>query len=144
MAVARRRTVLLGAGAAGVSAAVAACGGDDGDTSGAEKTSAPPAESPTEEGGALASLSDVPEGGGIVLGDQKVVLTQPTEGEIKGFSSVCTHKGCKLASVKDGTINCDCHGSKFDMADGSVKHGPATTPLPEVKVKLEGDEILRA
>lgn len=148
MAAAKRRTVLLGVGAVGVSAAAAACGSDDPDgqdTSGADKNSPPPAESPADDGGgSLATLAEVPEGGGVVLGDQKVVLTQPAKGEVKGFSSICTHKGCKLAGVKGGTINCDCHGSKFDMSDGSVKQGPATTALPEVKVKVEGGEIFRA
>ncbi|MQA23954.1 MAG: Rieske 2Fe-2S domain-containing protein [Micromonosporaceae bacterium] len=145
MGAAKRRTVLLGVGAAGVSAAAAACGSDGQDTSGADKSSPPPAESPADDGpAALATLDDVPVGGGVVLSGEGVVLTQPTEGEVKGFSAKCTHKGCTLASVTSGMINCTCHGSRFNAADGSVEHGPATRSLPEVKVKVEGDEVFRA
>ncbi|MGH3727676.1 MAG: Rieske (2Fe-2S) protein [Micromonosporaceae bacterium] len=147
---ANRRTVLLGAGAAGVTAAVAACGGESEDGGGGpyggdkpEKTT--PGKSPTGgDGGALAKVADVPVGGGLVLAEQKVVLTQPTKGKIMGFSGVCTHKGCALADVADGTINCKCHGSKFDPADGSVKTGPATKPLPAVEVTVEGEEVFKA
>ncbi|MGH3712108.1 MAG: Rieske (2Fe-2S) protein [Micromonosporaceae bacterium] len=142
---ANRRTVLMGVGAAGVTAVVAACGGDD--TAGPGTSPSPPEASPTEApspGGPLAKVTDVPVGGGLVLKEQKVVLTQPTAGEIKGFSGICTHRSCPLADVTGGTINCTCHGSKFAIADGSVKNGPAETPLPEVKVKVEGDQVVRA
>src|SRR5690606_4036660 len=144
---ANRRTVLLGAGAAGISAAVAACGGDgDTDSPSAgtpDKTDSGPTSGGDSggDGGALAKVSDVPVGGGKVFPDQDVVLTQPTEGKIMGFSATCTHKGCTLANVTDGTINCKCHGSKFDAANGEVKAGPATKPLPGVEVTVKGEEI---
>lgn len=141
-----RRSVLMGVGAAGVSAAVAACGGEEsGSAERGVRTSAP-AASPTggeQSAGALAKVSDVPVAGGVVLAEQKVVLTQPTEGEIKAFSAVCTHRGCTLADVKDGSINCGCHGSRFSPQDGSVRHGPATRPLPSVRVKVDGEDIFR-
>jgi Rieske Fe-S protein len=34
-----------------------------------------------------------------------------------------------------------CHGSKFDIEDGSVKGGPATKPLPPAKVSVKDGEI---
>jgi Rieske Fe-S protein len=137
----------MGVGAAGVSAAVVGCGGEE--SGSPERTSATsaPAASPNNSGdasGTLAKVSDVPVGGGVVLADQKVVLTQPTEGEIKAFSAVCTHRGCTLAEVADGTINCGCHGSRFSSQDGSVRNGPATRPLPTVAVTVEGDRIVPA
>ncbi|MGH3663826.1 MAG: Rieske (2Fe-2S) protein [Micromonosporaceae bacterium] len=149
MTTANRRTVLLGAGAIGASGALAACGTDEpGAGSGnakepAEKT--PKAGSGDQGGGeALAKVSDVPVGGGVVFKDQKVVVTQPAKGEIKGFSAICTHKGCTVEDVADGTINCACHGSKFDAANGDVKHGPATRKLPAKQVKVEGGEVFLA
>ena len=47
---------------------------------------------------------------------------------------MCTHRGCLVATVADGTINCTCHGSKFSIDDGSVVNGPATSPLGTVAV----------
>ena len=47
-------------------------------------------------------------------------------GTFMAFTAVCTHQGCIVGEVKDGTINCPCHGSKFKVADGSVaKDRPA-------------------
>ena len=97
----------------------------------------------SEAGEAVESLvrqADVPVGGGVVIETAKVVVTQPTEGEFKAFSAVCTHQGCVVSGVTD-TIDCKCHGSKFSITDGSVVNGPATEPLEEMGVNLEGPEI---
>jgi Rieske Fe-S protein len=138
----------MGVGAAGVSAAVAACGGEESGSAERPPDTSAPAASPTSGGeGAgevLAMVSDVPVGGGVVLAEHKVVLTRPSEAEVKAFSAVCTHRGCTLAEVKGGTINCGCHGSKFSPQDGSVRNGPATRPLPTVEVKVDGDQVFRA
>jgi Rieske Fe-S protein len=87
------------------------------------------------------SKATIPVGGGKVLADQKVVITQPKAGEFKAFSAVCTHMGCTVRDVSGGTINCPCHGSKFDIATGEVKSGPATKPLPTKSVSVTGDGV---
>jgi nitrite reductase/ring-hydroxylating ferredoxin subunit len=54
------------------------------------------------------------------------------EGALYGFSDVCTHRGCTLVAggELDGTeIECECHGSVFDVATGAVIEGPATEPI---------------
>jgi Rieske Fe-S protein len=89
----------------------------------------------------LAAVSDIPVGGGKVFASQKVVVTQPKKGTIKAFSAVCTHAGCTVNAVSGGTINCPCHGSQFNVADGSVAGGPAPAPLPSLKVNVEGGQI---
>jgi Rieske Fe-S protein len=86
----------------------------------------------------------VPVGGGKILTDAKVVVTQPTAGTYKAFTAVCTHQGCVVASVADGTISCACHGSAFSATDGSVKNGPASSPLAAVPVTVAGDTITLA
>jgi Rieske Fe-S protein len=136
-----RRTIVAGAGVAAAAVALAACGGSSEDSSPSPTTTAAGA-SPDAAGGSanvIARTTDVPVGGGAIFGD--VVVTQPTAGTYLGFSPVCTHQGCKCDSVRDGTINCPCHGSAFNL-DGSVKQGPATEPLAARTVRVEGDSIV--
>lgn len=155
-----RRSVVAAAGGAGLAAVLTACGGSSDDSSGNSSggagapatTAGGPAPGSTTSaasgsgsgGSALAKTSDIPVGGGKVFADQKVVVTQPTAGQFKGFSAVCTHQGCTVADVSGGTINCPCHGSRFHVADGSVAGGPAPTPLPPKPVKVSGDQITLA
>jgi Rieske Fe-S protein len=150
----RRRTMLRGVVAGGAAVAggalLAGCGSDsNGDVAG------DPAPSPTAQGSksggggsggadALVATSEVPEGGGVILSVEEVVVTQPTAGEFACFSSICTHAGCEVGEVADGTINCPCHGSQYSIEDGSVVTGPATAPLPPVDVTVDGDSVVRA
>ncbi|MFY1675979.1 MULTISPECIES: Rieske (2Fe-2S) protein [unclassified Streptomyces] len=147
-----RRTVVAAAGVAGIAAALSACSGADSGTaqgSGVvEESNGASAEagSGTEGSAAapLASVSDIPEGGGKVFPDRKVVVTQPVAGDFKAFSATCTHQGCAVKSVADGVINCPCHDSNFSATDGSVRSGPATEPLPAVRITVTGDSIALA
>ena len=144
-----RRNVLYGAAAAGLALPVlAACGSDSGsgtDTVGtAPEPSAPAAPSSSAAGEPAAGAipqADIPVGGGKIFNDEKMVVTQPTEGEFKAFTAVCTHTGCLVGSVSDGSINCPCHGSKFSITDGSVQSGPASSPLAEKSVSVAGSGL---
>jgi len=91
---------------------------------------------------ALATTAEVPEGGGKIIDGKNIVITQPQAGSFKAFSAICTHQGCIVNSVADGTIDCPCHGSKFSIKDGSVVNGPATSPLGPVAIKVEGTSIV--
>ncbi|MEE4597705.1 Rieske (2Fe-2S) protein [Streptomyces sp. DSM 41524] len=155
-----RRAVVTAAGAAGLAATLAACGKDDGGSGGGADSAqdaggAQPSQSASQsaEGGGqsgggdgmeLAKTSQIPEGGGMVFKDHKVVVTQPKAGDFKAFSSICTHQGCSVGDVSGGTINCPCHQSKFDITDGSVKGGPAQKPLPGAQIKVQGSSIWMA
>lgn len=137
-----RRAVLAGVAGAGAAAALAACGsGEDG---GASDSGAGQAAGGAGAigGGALARKADIPVGGGKIFKAEKVVVTQPEAGEYKAFSAVCTHAGCTVSSIKDGIIDCGCHGSQFSAADGSVKSGPASTPLLSRAIKVDGDNLV--
>lgn len=93
---------------------------------------------------ALASTSSVPVGGGTILTGKKIVITQPQPGTFRAFTAVCTHAGCTVSAVSGGTINCPCHGSKFDITNGAVVNGPAASPLAPVSIKVQGTSILQA
>ena len=132
-----RQHVIRGAGLVLTAGALAACGStEDKPAAESESSSAAPADAPN---GAIAKTADVPVGSGVVV--DSVVITQPTAGDFKAFSAVCTHKGCDLDKVADGTIDCPCHGSKFNL-DGTVAKGPADKPLEAKAVKVDGDSIV--
>jgi Rieske Fe-S protein len=90
----------------------------------------------------LGPSTAVPVGGGIVYAKRQVVVTQPTEGDFRAFSAICTHARCMVSAVTDGTIYCPCHGSTFSITNGAALKGPATKALPAVKVS-EDDGNLR-
>ncbi len=92
----------------------------------------------------LAKTADIPVGGGKVLADRNIVITQPQAGSFHAVTAVCTHQGCIVDSVSGGTINCPCHGSKFSIADGSVVNGPAASPLAAVSIQVQGSSIVQA
>jgi Rieske Fe-S protein len=70
-----------------------------------------------------------------------VVVTQPAAGDLRGFSAVCTHTGCIVNKVADGTIDCPCHGSRYGL-DGTVRSGPAPRALPSRPVRVVGGQIV--
>ena len=97
---------------------------------------------PAASGGRLlAALDGIPRGGGVILKDPSIVLTRTATDAVHGFSAVCTHQGCTVAAVQGGTINCPCHGSRFDATTGAVRSGPATSPLPPVAVVVRAGNV---
>jgi Rieske Fe-S protein len=134
-----RQQFVVSAGLAGVALGASACAGyGQPPTAPATNTAANQPVSPAVAGTAIAVTADVPVGSGVIVDD--VVVTQPTAGVFRAFAAVCTHAGCALADVSDGTINCPCHGSKFNL-DGTVANGPAARPLESKSVTVNGDEI---
>ena len=163
---ATRRGVLAGVGLVGLASAITACGGGGSSSTAAAAPATTPAapatgaastaassaaaSSAASQGAssaavanALATTSEIPVGSGKVFSAQQVVVTQPTAGEFKAFSAVCTHMGCIVNQISDGTIDCPCHGSKYSIKDGSVVNGPAASPLPPVAIKVDGPSIVQ-
>ena len=156
-----RRALLRAAGlaalAGGGATALAACSSDAGVAAPAASSAAPSASTNSASASATPSAAsssagsaapsgpsvataDVPVGGGVILKDADYVITQPTKGEFKAFSKICTHKGCPVAEIAT-TINCKCHGSKFSIEDGSVVNPPADKPLAEAKTTVSGSKV---
>jgi len=154
------RRVVLAAGATGVAGVLAGC-----QVYGRE-AAPPPAPPPPAAGGGdaggggqdgegsggtpVASTADVEVGGGLILADQNLVVTQPTAGDFKGFSATCTHLGCKVESIADGVIQCPCHNSEYSIVDGSVVRAAdgltpdQQAPLPPAAIAVEGENIVLA
>jgi Rieske Fe-S protein len=97
-------------------------------------------------GAAIASESEVAPGSAFTFEDagNPAVLVHLGNGDFVAYSAVCTHQRCEVA-YQGGNLACPCHGSVFDPANGAeVVAGPAPRPLPEIPVKVEGGEVLKA
>jgi Rieske Fe-S protein len=140
-----RRAVIVGTGLGLAATTLAGCATYGDKPSASSSSSAPGAQSSAAENSpaaaetVLAKTTDVPVGSGVIV--DEVVITQPTAGVFKGFSSVCPHRGCNVSEVTEGNIVCPCHGSRFDL-EGAVVTGPATEPLASKPISVKGDAIL--
>jgi Rieske Fe-S protein len=156
-----RRAALAGAGLTGLAGLVTACGTTGGPAASsarpaAKKKAGGMAGSSGGSGGsgsaggsggsaaALAATSAIPVGGGKIFSAEKVVVTQPAAGHFKAFSAVCTHQGCLVDQIAQGTIDCPCHGSQFSIKNGSVVAGPAPSPLPARPITVASGKITLA
>jgi Rieske Fe-S protein len=148
-----RRTLVRGVAVGGVALPLLAACGSSSDGSSGSSASSSTSESSSASvgsgassasgsaGGTTVSAADVPVGGGTILADAKVVVTQPKKGTFEAFSAVCTHQGCLVKTIEKGEIVCPCHGSHFSISDGSPLSGPASSPLPGKKVSVAGGKI---
>ena len=73
---------------------------------------------------------------------EPVVLIS-TGGAVYALAEVCSHAGGPLheGAVADGCVVCPWHGSAFRLDDGSVVHGPATSPQPHYEVRVETGRV---
>jgi Rieske Fe-S protein len=141
-----RRGVLAGAAAVGVASALVACG-DDARPSGASGSGNDAGTGGEGAGGndvggsagETVNASDVPVGSAVIVGN--LVVSQPTVGQYRAFSAVCTHQGCLVSRVEGDEIRCTCHNSAFSAADGSVMAGPATRSLTAKTVTVAGSSL---
>ena len=154
---ATRRGVLAGVGLVGLASAITACGagtsssttaaGSAAGSTGGAGTAAPASSaaaggaSSSSTTNALAATSKIPVGSGMIFHEPQVVVTQPTAGEFKAFSAVCTHMGCIVNQISNQTIDCPCHGSQYSITTGAVVAGPAPRPLPAKQIKVSGGSI---
>jgi Rieske Fe-S protein len=127
-----RRNVLLGVGAVGATAVLAACG----TTGGANANGTDFSNNPAPAGSAGAQATGAGPVGTAGPGG--------TAGTFKAFSSVCPHAGCNVNKIDAGVISCPCHGSQFSVKDGSVITGPATQGLTGKAVKADGGNVVLA
>jgi cytochrome b6-f complex iron-sulfur subunit len=119
-------------------------GGYGGANAGGNSNGGSKAASPNKE--AIAAESDVAPGSAVKFKDagSPAVLVHLDNGDFVAYSAVCTHQGCTVA-YKNGQLACPGHGSVFDPAAGAaVVAGPAPKPLPEIPVKVQGGDVVKA
>jgi nitrite reductase/ring-hydroxylating ferredoxin subunit len=129
-----RRNLFYGAAAAGIALPVLAACGSSGSSDGGSGSGSSAAHT--------YKSSEIPVGGGTIFADDEIVVTQPVAGTFEAFSAICTHQGCTVSSVKDGTIDCACHGSMYSIKTGAVEGGPAPSPLPKKTVTVTGANVV--
>jgi nitrite reductase/ring-hydroxylating ferredoxin subunit/uncharacterized membrane protein len=72
----------------------------------------------------------------VVVDDTPIFLLRRGT-EIFAIHDRCSHRGCSLSegTVEGDHVTCSCHGSRFDIRDGSIKAGPATAAQPAFEVR---------
>jgi nitrite reductase/ring-hydroxylating ferredoxin subunit len=73
---------------------------------------------------------------------ERIAIAQ-VDGEYYAFDDTCTHLGCSLAEgrLEGETVTCRCHGSQFDVTNGSVLRGPAQKPVKSYRTRVQGGEL---
>ena len=135
-----RRGVIASAVGVSAVAALAACSPEVSNLGEAPETAAPTTNGPI----AVAKITDIPIGSGqkYDVAGIPILITQPSVGEFRGFSAICTHAGFVMNNVANSEIKCDNHGAIYSADDGSVLSGPAPRALGKVEVTVEGDDVL--
>jgi nitrite reductase/ring-hydroxylating ferredoxin subunit/uncharacterized membrane protein len=92
----------------------------------------------------VAPVDEVPEGrmAHFEVDEKDIVVVRHDDG-IHAFGGTCSHYGCGLweGKLEGHTVTCQCHGSQFDITDGSLIHGPATAPVPSYEVRQREGRI---
>jgi nitrite reductase/ring-hydroxylating ferredoxin subunit len=73
------------------------------------------------------------------------VMLCRVNGSVHAIGGRCSHAGGPLAEGEfdeaNATIECPWHCSVFRLADGSVVHGPATSPQPAYDVRIDNGKV---
>lgn len=64
-------------------------------------------------------------------------------GTLYALDNVCSHAGGLLSrgTIADLAVTCPLHGSRFALADGRVRRGPASQPQPVLRTRIRNDWI---
>ncbi len=109
-------------------------------------STAAPTPSTTVAGTLIGPASQVPLGKVAAFtdpysGDPAYVL-HVTSNNFVGFNAVCPHAGCTVQPVLSQSVfQCPCHGSQFDLNNGQVISGPASSNLTQLNIVVSNGII---
>ena len=73
------------------------------------------------------------------------ILVGNVGGSFFAVGSTCPHAEMPIvedrADLDGETVECEWHGSLFNVTTGAVEGGPAVLPVQKFAVKVEGDDI---
>jgi len=99
---------------------------------------------PADEWTAVIGVGELEEGAltRVEHGDDPLVLLKQGD-TVYAASATCTHVGGPLdeGELSGTCVICPWHGSQFDLADGRVIHGPATSPLHAYETRLTDGQV---
>ena len=79
--------------------------------------------------------------------DGAAILIARSGGQVYALADTCVHRKGSLAGgeLVGECVECPLHGSRFQLADGSVERGPAAYPQPVLETRVrEGSIEVRA
>ena len=96
---------------------------------------------------AVLKVSDLQPGDVVKV---EVGLTPVVVGNVNGsyfaVGNTCPHAELPMvedrADLEGEVVQCEYHGSQFNITTGAVVDGPAVLPVQRFAVKVEGDNIL--
>jgi 3-phenylpropionate/trans-cinnamate dioxygenase ferredoxin subunit len=98
-----------------------------------------------EDGAKAVGRSRIPllKAAGIGRAKEGRITLANVAGTLYAIDDTCTHRGCSLGDGKlDGsTVQCACHGSRFDVTTGAVVRGPAEDPVRSHPVHVANGEV---
>lgn len=93
----------------------------------------------------VAKISEIPKGKAkaVKVNKDEVAIYHTENDEWYATTDICTHEYCNLSYGKLSAyeVECDCHGSKFDIRNGKVLLPPAMEDLKTYHVSVEGEDI---
>lgn len=97
---------------------------------------------------ALAAIEELETNQAVAIArgtDHYCVVLLPG-GTVAVFDDRCSHANCRLSGgvVRDGTLECPCHGAIFTLDSGTPIDGPARSPITKHDVRVEGRRVFVA
>lgn len=96
------------------------------------------------KGQPIADAAEIPVGSGTLFEIDELIVTQPTSGDFRGFTSLCPHEGCVIDVFEGDQMICACHNSYFRIANGEKVRGPASGPVPRRPIVVVDGKVYRA
>jgi Rieske Fe-S protein len=86
----------------------------------------------------VAASSDIVSGQPVLFESHRVrgVLRRDGDGQVRGVSAICTHRGCQLV-LAERRLDCPCHRAAFTLAGDVLSRPPEydLPPLPRLRVR---------